>query len=125
VLPDEADRIIAALGPATGPSDHFGKQPMRKRVRMRRLTARPVWVITRLPRSAHMSPFAGCGHRRCSRVNCQRVFRAPDVARCSSPWRGASAAQPRRLTRQFGRASAPIMPQRVHTIRGPNDGTGT
>jgi hypothetical protein len=26
---------------------------------------------------------------------------------------------------QFGRASAPMMPQRVHTMRGPNDGTGT
>jgi hypothetical protein len=26
---------------------------------------------------------------------------------------------------QFGRASAPIMPQRVHTMRGPNIGTGT
>jgi hypothetical protein len=25
----------------------------------------------------------------------------------------------------FGRASAPIMAQRVHTMRGPNDGTGT
>jgi hypothetical protein len=28
-------------------------------------------------------------------------------------------------SRQFGRASAPTMPQRVHTIRGPNVGTGT
>jgi hypothetical protein len=27
-------------------------------------------------------------------------------------------------SRQFGRASAPMMPQRVHTMRGPNDGTG-
>jgi hypothetical protein len=27
-------------------------------------------------------------------------------------------------SRQFGRASAPIIPHRVHTIRGPNDGTG-
>ena len=26
---------------------------------------------------------------------------------------------------QFGRASAPMMPHRVHTIRGPNVGTGT
>jgi hypothetical protein len=26
---------------------------------------------------------------------------------------------------QFGRTSAPTMPQRVHTIRGPNVGTGT
>ena len=26
---------------------------------------------------------------------------------------------------QFGRASAPTMPQRVHTMRGPNVGTGT
>jgi tripartite-type tricarboxylate transporter receptor subunit TctC len=26
---------------------------------------------------------------------------------------------------QFGRASAPMIPQRVHTMRGPNDGTGT
>jgi len=26
---------------------------------------------------------------------------------------------------QFGRASAPMIPQRVHTIRGPNVGTGT
>ena len=28
-------------------------------------------------------------------------------------------------SRQFGRASAPMMPHRVHTMRGPNDGTGT
>jgi hypothetical protein len=28
-------------------------------------------------------------------------------------------------SRQFGRASAPMIPQRVHTMRGPNDGTGT
>jgi hypothetical protein len=28
-------------------------------------------------------------------------------------------------SRQFGRASAPTMPQRVHTVRGPNVGTGT
>jgi hypothetical protein len=27
-------------------------------------------------------------------------------------------------SRQFGRASAPMIPQRVHTMRGPNDGTG-
>jgi hypothetical protein len=27
--------------------------------------------------------------------------------------------------RQFGRASTPRMPQRVHTMRGPNVGTGT
>jgi hypothetical protein len=27
-------------------------------------------------------------------------------------------------SRQFGRASAPMMPQFVHTMRGPNDGTG-
>jgi hypothetical protein len=30
-----------------------------------------------------------------------------------------------RCSRQFGRASAPIMPQPVHTIFGPNAGTGT
>jgi len=28
-------------------------------------------------------------------------------------------------SRQFGRISAPMIPQRVHTIRGPNAGTGT
>jgi hypothetical protein len=28
-------------------------------------------------------------------------------------------------SRQFGRASAPTIPQRVHTMRGPNAGTGT
>jgi hypothetical protein len=27
-------------------------------------------------------------------------------------------------SRQFGRASAPMIPHRVHTMRGPNDGTG-
>jgi hypothetical protein len=27
-------------------------------------------------------------------------------------------------SRQFGRASAPMMPQRVQTMRGPNVGTG-
>jgi hypothetical protein len=36
---------------------------------------------------------------------------------------------PNRLTAarscQFGRASAPIVPQLAHTIRGPNAGTGT
>jgi hypothetical protein len=26
---------------------------------------------------------------------------------------------------QFGRASAPMIPHRVHTMRGPNVGTGT
>ena len=26
---------------------------------------------------------------------------------------------------QFGRASAPMIPQLVHTMRGPKDGTGT
>jgi hypothetical protein len=26
---------------------------------------------------------------------------------------------------QFGRASAPMVPQLAHTMRGPNDGTGT
>jgi hypothetical protein len=26
---------------------------------------------------------------------------------------------------QFGRASAPMIPHEVHTIRGPKDGTGT
>jgi hypothetical protein len=31
----------------------------------------------------------------------------------------------RTFSRQFGRTSAPTMPQRVHTIRGPNVGTGT
>jgi hypothetical protein len=31
----------------------------------------------------------------------------------------------RSRSRQFGRTSAPMMPQRVHTIRGPNVGTGT
>jgi hypothetical protein len=30
-----------------------------------------------------------------------------------------------RCSRQFGRASAPMIPQRVHTIRGPNVGTST
>jgi hypothetical protein len=29
------------------------------------------------------------------------------------------------LSCQFGRESAPMMPQRVQTMRGPNDGTGT
>jgi hypothetical protein len=29
------------------------------------------------------------------------------------------------FSRQFGRASAPIMPHLVHTMRGPNMGTGT
>jgi hypothetical protein len=32
---------------------------------------------------------------------------------------------PAGCSRQFGRASAPMMPQRVHTMRGPNVGTGT
>jgi len=28
-------------------------------------------------------------------------------------------------SRQFGRASAPMMPHRLHTMRDPNAGTGT
>jgi hypothetical protein len=31
----------------------------------------------------------------------------------------------RSRSRQFGRTSAPTIPHFVHTIRGPNDGTGT
>jgi hypothetical protein len=46
---------------------------------------------------------AWCGHRHCAPVSVSR-------GGCSC---------------QFGRASAPMMPQRVHTIRGPNVGTGT
>jgi hypothetical protein len=42
-------------------------------------------------------------HRHCTPVSVSR-------AGCSS---------------QFGRASAPMIPHRVHTMRGPNDGTGT
>jgi hypothetical protein len=52
---------------------------------------------------------------------------------CSTPrqtFRGLTAAIARRspapgCSRQFGRASAPTMPQRVHTMRGRNVGTGT
>jgi hypothetical protein len=46
---------------------------------------------------------ASCSHRHCTPLRLSR-------AGCS---------------RQFGRASAPMMPQRVHTMRGPNVGTGT
>jgi len=41
----------------------------------------------------------------------------------------ALCAEPNKLTgehsAQFGLASAPIAPQIVQTMRGPNDGTGT
>jgi hypothetical protein len=57
-----------------------------------------MWVITRLPLQRSDVSFRRVRTSlRCSRVSYQRVFRAPDAARCSSPWRGASAAQPRRL----------------------------
>jgi hypothetical protein len=49
-----------------------------------------------------------------------RAFSGPLIAtavRSSSSVEGRSC--------QFGRANAPMMPQLVHTIRGPNHGTGT
>jgi hypothetical protein len=57
-----------------------------------------LWVITRprLQRS-DVSFRQVRTSLRCSRVSYQRVFRAPDAARRSSPWRGASTRQPRRL----------------------------
>ena len=52
---------------------------------------------------------------------------ARNARRCSPL---TAIAPPVRLSRcgcsrQFGRASAPMIPQRVHTMRGPNDGTAT
>jgi FG-GAP repeat len=43
----------------------------------------------------------------------------------STPWLGPAPLSRAGCSCQFGRASAPMIPQRVQTMRGPNDGTGT
>jgi hypothetical protein len=58
-------------------------------------------------------------------VECPALLAAEPAA-----WRGHRHCTPVSVSRggcsrQFGRASAPMIPQRVHTMRGPNDGTGT
>jgi hypothetical protein len=114
-----------------------GERPLHARERL------PPEVGDRLPGAAVASPSSTkrpnissvkpCANKTDSVHPCGEPSSSLSARFCSAlrpPFRGLTAWTPLRLaragcSRQFGRASPPIIPHFVHTMRGPNVGTGT
>jgi hypothetical protein len=80
--------------------------------------------LDRLPPCPHFPLFRRLGGPvRRSGEQAQRPALVGRKTVVGSPPSHPGLALPRRLLPPFGRASAPTMPQRVHTMRGPNVGT--